>query len=129
MEIMEVLDQVPPQDASRVRVQLHHTIHHMRIHTARLSEIRRIGINDVVIDLSIRIAPREPRVGRDDYVDAFVGRGLTRSVEVGWEPHIPEKRCGSVHGEFTIGCCSSVDEEGDGEDGLAVRSDIANVLE
>ena len=126
---MEVLDQVPLQDTSRVRVQPNNAVHDMLIQTARLSEIGRSGINDVVVDLAIRISTREPRVSADNNVDAFVRRGMAGPVEVGWEPHIPEERCGSVHGEFTVCGHSTVDEEVDGEDGLTVRRDIAYVLE
>ena len=68
-------------------------------------------------------------MGREDLLGVFVACRNARSVEVGWEPHIPEERCRILHGEFPIGCDSSVDEEVDGEDGLAVRGDIANVLE
>jgi hypothetical protein len=49
-------------------------------------------------------------------------------VEVGRELHVPEERCRSFHGELTLGF-ASVDKEVDGEDGFAVRSEIANVLE
>jgi hypothetical protein len=49
-------------------------------------------------------------------------------VEVVREFHVSEERGGVVHGEFTLGF-ASVDEEVDGEDGLAVRGDKANVAE
>ena len=49
-------------------------------------------------------------------------------MEVVGEPHISEERGGVVHGEFTFGF-APVDEEVDGEDGLAIGGDKANVAE
>ena len=126
--ITEILDQVPPQDTSWVRIQPLERAHHKYVQSTRISEIGRSGINDVVVELTIRITSREPRVGCNDLLDSFAARGVAGPVEVGWEPHVPEEGCGSFHREFTLGF-ASVDEEVDGEDGLAVRSEIANVLE
>ena len=72
---------------------------------------------------------RDPRVGCEDLVGVFVAGRNARPVEVGWELHIPEERCGILHGEFTVSGDPSIDEEVDGEDGLAVRGDKTNVPE
>jgi hypothetical protein len=126
--ITQVLDQVPPQDTCRVRIQPLEGTDHKSVQTTRISEIGRSGINDVVVELSIRIASREPRVGCNDLLDPFGARGVAGSVEVGWELHVPEERSRSFHREFTLGF-ASVDKEVDREDSLPVRGEIANVLE
>ena len=125
----EVLDQVPPKNPSWLRIHLLNGTNHKHVQPTRIRKVNRSGINDVVVDLAIRITARKPRMRRDDYVDAFVARRLANSVEVGWELHVAEEGCGSVHGEFTVCGHSTVDEEVDGEDGLTVRRDIAHVLE
>ena len=125
---MEVLDQVPPQDTSRVRIQPLESANHELIQPTRVREISRSGIHDVVVELPVGVSTREPRVSSDNLLDAFGTRGVARPVEVGWESHVPEEGGGGFHGELALGL-TSVDEEVDGEDRLSVCSEISNVLE